>query len=50
MVSADLLLHEKLIKDPNNLANDFINFYITITEKLNIQKIEERDVTTILED
>jgi len=42
--------HEKLIQDPNNLVNDLINFFITITEKLNIQQIEKRDVTTILKD
>jgi hypothetical protein len=50
VVSADLVSHEKLIQDPNNLANDLINFFITISEKLNIQQIEKRDVITILKD
>jgi hypothetical protein len=48
IISADLMSHEKLIQDPNNLANDLINFSITITEKLNIQQIEKIDVITIL--
>jgi len=42
--------HEKLIQDPNNLVNDLINFFIIITEKLNIQQIEKRDIITILKD
>jgi hypothetical protein len=38
------------MKVPNNIAKASINFFITVTEKLNIQKIEKRDVITILKD
>jgi len=48
--AAYLVSHEKLIQDPKNMANCLINFFITITEKLNIQQIEKRDVITILKD
>jgi hypothetical protein len=38
-----LLVDDEKLKDPINLANVFNNFFITITEKLNIQQIEKGD-------
>ena len=38
------------IKDPTDMANAFSNFFITITEKLNIQQIVKGDAIWILTD
>jgi hypothetical protein len=43
------LVNEKL-KDPRKVANAFNNFFITITEILNIQRTEKGDATLILQD
>jgi len=32
-----LLVNSEKLKDPNDMANTFNNFFITITEKLNTQ-------------
>jgi hypothetical protein len=37
-------------KDSKNKPKAFNNFFITITEKLNIQKIDRTDATSIIED
>ena len=49
MTGSHLTYDEKL-KDPKNVANAFNNFFITIAEKLNIQKIEKGDAISILKD
>jgi len=43
-------VNDEKLKDPTNVANEFNNFFITITEKLNIQHIETRDTVSILQD
>jgi hypothetical protein len=45
-----LLLNDEKLKDSKNVANAFNNFFITITEKSNIQQIEKGDAISILED
>jgi len=40
----------KKLKDPINVANAFMNFFITITETLNIQQRHKVDAITILKD
>jgi hypothetical protein len=45
-----LLVDDKKLKDPKNVANAFNNSYITISEKLNIQQIEKGDAVSILKD
>jgi uncharacterized protein (UPF0147 family) len=45
-----LLVNDEKLKDPRNVASAFNNFFITITEKLNIQQIEKRDAISILKD
>jgi hypothetical protein len=42
-----LLVNNEKLKDPPDVANAFNNFFITITEKLNIQQIEKGDATSI---
>jgi hypothetical protein len=37
-------------KDPTNVTNTFNNYFITITEKLNILQIEKGDAVSILKD
>ena len=32
-----LLVNDEKLKDPTNVANAFNNYFLTITEKLNIQ-------------
>jgi hypothetical protein len=39
-----------MLKDPRNVAKAFNNLFVTITEKLNIQQIEEGDAISILKD
>jgi hypothetical protein len=36
--------------DPKNVANAFNTFFLTITEKLNIQQVEKEDAVSFLED
>jgi hypothetical protein len=43
-----LPVSDESLKDPRNMAKAFNNFFITITEKLNIQQIEEGDAVSIL--
>jgi len=35
-----LLVNDEKLKDPRNMANAFNKFFITVTEKLNIQQIK----------
>jgi hypothetical protein len=41
--------NEKL-KDPKRMANAFNNFFLTATEKLNIQKFKKGDDMSFLKD
>jgi hypothetical protein len=45
-----LLVTDKKLKDPRNVANVLNNFFITIAEKLYIQQIDKGDAISILED
>jgi hypothetical protein len=45
-----LPVNDGRLKEPRNVASAFSNFFITITEKLNIRQIEKRDGTSILKD
>ena len=45
-----LLVNVEKLKDPRNVANAFNKFFITVTEKLNIQQIEKGDATPIVRD
>jgi hypothetical protein len=38
------------LKEPKSIANVFNNFFITVTEKLNIQKFEKGDAILFLKD
>ena len=38
-----LLVNDEKFKAPSNVASAFNNFFITVTEKLNIQQIEDGD-------
>jgi hypothetical protein len=40
----------KKLKDPKNVASAFNNFFITITEKLNLQQIAKGDAISTLKD
>jgi len=44
------LVNDQKLKDQKNAANSFINFFITVTEKLNIWQVEKRDTISILKD
>jgi hypothetical protein len=43
-------VNDEKLKDPKNAANAFNDFFITITEKLNIQQITKGDAISILKD
>ena len=43
-----LLLNDEKLKDPTSMANAFNNFFITVTEKLNIQQIQKGDAISAL--
>jgi hypothetical protein len=38
-----LLVNDEKFKDPMDVASAFNNFFITVTEKLNIQQIQKED-------
>jgi len=43
-------VNDENLKDPRSVAKAFNNLFITITEKLNTQQIEEGEVVLILKD
>jgi hypothetical protein len=43
-------VNDENLKDPSSVAKAFNNLFITITEKLNIQQIEEGDAISVLVD
>ena len=43
-------MNDENLKDPRSVAKAFNNLFITITEKLNTQQIEEGEVVLILKD
>jgi hypothetical protein len=43
-----LLVSDEKFKDPSNVANASNNFFVTITEKLNIQQIGKGGTISIL--
>jgi len=45
-----LLLNDEKLQDQTYVAKAFNNFFITITEKLNIHQIEKADAIQILKD
>ena len=45
-----LLVNDEKLKDPTYIANACINFFLTITEKCNIQRIHKKDAISILKD
>jgi hypothetical protein len=46
-----LLMNNEELTDPKNVANAFNTFFfLTITEKLNIQQVEKGDAVSFLED
>jgi hypothetical protein len=45
-----LLMYDKNLKDPTDVANALNNFFVTNTGKLNIQQLNKRDAVTILKD
>jgi hypothetical protein len=45
-----LLMNNEEVTDPKNVANAFNTFFLTITEKLNIQQVEKEDAVSFLED
>jgi hypothetical protein len=45
-----LLVSDEKLKAAGNMSNAFNNFFITITEKLNIQQIQKGDAISILVD
>ena len=45
-----VLVNDKKLEDPTNVANAFNNSFITIIEKLNIQQTEKGDAVSILKD
>ena len=45
-----LLVNNEKLKDPTDVANAFNNFFVIISEKLNIQQIEEGNAISILKD
>jgi hypothetical protein len=45
-----LLVNDEKLRDQTNVANGFSNFFITITEKLNIQHTEKGDAISVLKD
>jgi hypothetical protein len=47
---ASLLVNNEKLKDPTIMDNAFNNFFVTVTEKLNIQKHEKGDAISFLKD
>jgi hypothetical protein len=45
-----LLVYYEKLQNPTEVANTFNNLFITLTEKLNIQQIQEGSVISILND
>ena len=45
-----LLVNDEKLKDPTYVANALNNFFVTNTEKLNIQQIEKGGAISILKD
>jgi len=45
-----LLVNDEKLKDPTDIANACKNFFLTITEKCNIQQIQKEDAISILKD
>jgi hypothetical protein len=45
-----LLMNNEELMSPKNVANAFKTFFLTITEKLNIQQVENGDAASFLED
>jgi hypothetical protein len=43
-------VNDEKLKDPTDVAKAFNNFFITITEKLNIQQIVKGDAISIVKD
>jgi hypothetical protein len=45
-----LVVSNEKLKDPKGMASAFNSFFLTITEKLNVQKFEKGDVISFLKD
>jgi len=45
-----LLVNDEKLQEQGNAAKAFNNFFITITEKLNLHQIEKGDAIQILKD
>ena len=43
-------MNDEKLNDPTDVANAFNNFFITITEKFNIQQVEKGDAMSLLKD
>jgi hypothetical protein len=43
-----LVVSNEKLKDPESMANAFSNFFLTVTEKLNVQKFQKRGATSFL--
>jgi hypothetical protein len=43
-------VNDEKLKDLTTVANAINNFFITITEKLNIKQIEKRDAISVIKD
>jgi hypothetical protein len=51
IIAGVLFVNYKKLKDPKNVANTFNNnSFLQITEKLNIQQVEEGDEISFLKD
>jgi hypothetical protein len=48
--ATSLLVNNEKLKDPAIVANAFNNFFLTVTEKLHIQKPEKGDAILFLKD
>jgi ribosomal protein L33 len=45
-----LVVSNEKLKDPKSMANAFSNFFLTVTEKLNVQKFQKGGATSFLKD
>jgi hypothetical protein len=45
-----LVVSNEKLKDPKIMANAFNNFFLTVTEKLNVQKFQKANVISFLKD
>jgi hypothetical protein len=45
-----LVVSNEKLKDPKSMANAFNNFFLTVTEKLNVQKFEKGSAISFLKD